>query len=141
MTEKIEEKSFGIIPLKKQQDTWLVFIVKIKSGNHFGYPKGKPNIGETPFISAERELKEETNLNIKKYLFQKPLTEEYEFIKNSKKISKQVFYFLAEVEGEANIDTSEVIEGMWIDIKLANHFITYSESKNITNQVIEFLKI
>jgi ADP-ribose pyrophosphatase YjhB (NUDIX family) len=133
------EESYGTVPLKKQDDKWLVFLIKNKSGNHWGFPKGHANISETPKSAAERELKEEAHLEIIRYLYEKPLIEQYYFVRNSEKIAKKVFYYLVEVEGEGKITSKEILEGKWVDIDKAKDEVTYPESKNIANQVENIL--
>jgi len=131
----IYEESFGTIPLKKQKDKWITFIIKNKSGNHWGFPKGHANISETPKESAIRELKEETNLNIISYLYESPIIEQYYFERNSNKVTKKVYYYLIEVEGLGKITSKEILEGKWVEITKAKEEITYKESKAIVNQV------
>ena len=74
------EESFGTIALKKENDIWYTYLIKNKSGNHWGFPKGHANISETKKEAALRELKEETNLKFIKFLVEKPIIEQYSFI-------------------------------------------------------------
>jgi len=136
----IYDVSYGIIPLKKYQNGWQVFIVQHKKGNHFGFPKGHANISETEKEAALRELKEETNLEVLRFLAEKPLMEHYTFHENSKIISKKVYYYLAEVKGDFKIDLNEIIDGKWVDINLAKDILTHEASKKIAIQVENILQ-
>ena len=135
----MKEKSFGIIPIKKQKDRWVVFLVKNKSGNHWGFPKGHAESYEGPLQAAQREMKEETNLEIKKLLRSDPFIEIYELERNNKKVLKNIFYYLAEVSGEEKIDNSEILEGIWVNILKVQDLITYPELKNLFKEVETFL--
>lgn len=137
----IYEESFGIIPIKKHGDSFLVFLVQLKSGKHYGFPKGRSDPGENPIDAATRELKEETNLDVVKLLQNEALIEEYQIQKDSETISKKVYYFIAEVGGKVNLEIAEIIEGRWVDIKEASDIITYNPSKEIAKEVIKILTI
>ena len=134
------EESYGTIPLSKQNNCWYTFLVKNKSGNHWGFPKGHPNLSETQKDTALRELKEETNLSVIKFLSEKPLVEQYSFQKDSNQVAKKVYYFLALVSKDAKITSDEIIEGKWIEVVQAKDLITYEASKEIANQVEIFLE-
>ncbi len=129
------EESFGTIALKKENNSWLTFLVKLKSGNHWGFPKGHPNLSETAQQTAQRELKEETDLEVIRYLYDEPIVEQYQFKKNNDVVIKKAYYFLAEVKNEAKIHPNEILDGCWIDIKKAADKITYPQSKEIAKQV------
>lgn len=129
------EESYGIIPLKKQKDIWYTYLVNNKSGNHWGFPKGRANISETQKEAAIRELEEETNLKFIKFLSEKPLLEQYTFERDSKKTAKKVYYYLSLVEGEGSITSDEISDGRWTQISKAKDLITYEASKEIANQV------
>lgn len=131
----IFEESFGTIPLKRQKDKWIVFIIKNRSGNHWGFPKGHANISETSKQAAERELSEEANLKIIRYLSKEPIIEQYHFKKDSDQVTKKVYYYLVEVEGSGKITSDEILDGKWIDITRAKEEVTYPQSKAIANQV------
>ncbi len=131
----IYEESYGTIPLKKKKNKWFTFIIKNKSGNHWGFPKGHANISETPKLAAARELKEETNLKIIRYLYQEPIIEQYHFKRNSDEITKKVYYYLVEVEGISKITVDEILDGKWIELTDAKEEITYPQSKAVVTQV------
>jgi len=129
------EESFGSIPLKIKNKNWYTFLVKNKSGNHWGFPKGHANLSESEKQTALRELQEETNLKVVKFLVEKPIVEQYIFFRNSEKTAKKVYYFLVEVEGDAKITSDEILEGKWIELTKAKDLITYDASKELVNQV------
>ena len=59
----VEEVSFGVIPLMKDNAAWQVFLILHKSGNHWGFPKGHASGNETPQETATRELKRRDRFN------------------------------------------------------------------------------
>jgi bis(5'-nucleosidyl)-tetraphosphatase len=72
-------ESFGIVPFLKEEGGWKVLLILHREGNHWGFPKGKANPGETPLEAATRELKEETGLSVIQILREEPLAEQYQF--------------------------------------------------------------
>jgi len=129
------EESFGTIALKKKKDVFFTYLVKNKSGDHWGFPKGRANISETQKQAALRELEEETNLKFLKFLSEKPLIEQYTFERDSKKTAKKVYYYPILVEGEGQITSDEISDGRWIELSKAKDLITFAASKEIANQV------
>jgi len=131
----ILEESFGTIPLKKQNSIWITYLVKNRSGNHWGFPKGHANLSETKKDAAIRELKEEANLEVVKFLAENPLIEQYTCTKNSEKAAKKVYYYIVEVTGDGKVTSDEILDGKWVDIKEAKNSVTYEQSKVIAMQV------
>jgi 8-oxo-dGTP pyrophosphatase MutT (NUDIX family) len=82
-----KDQSFGIIPLRKKENDWDVFIIKHKAG-HLGFPKGHLiNEHEKPKEAAERELQEETGLVVKSYYALEPIQVNYECVSHGKHYS------------------------------------------------------
>lgn len=134
----MKEESFGIIPLK-QNKKWQVFLIQNKNGEHFGFPKGKKNPSEDQKSAAIRELKEETNLDIIKFL-DITFTERYSFPRKNEKVEKTVTYFPALVKGKVKLQTLEIADGFWVDLEKAYDILTFEESKNICLKLQKFLK-
>jgi bis(5'-nucleosidyl)-tetraphosphatase len=103
-----QDASFGIIPLRFMKGKWEIFLVQLRRGHHWGFPKGHPEQGEEPLASALRELKEETQLEVLSLLSKEPLVETYRFTSQGELIEKQVTYFIAQVTGEAALQEEEV---------------------------------
>lgn len=131
----IQEKSFGIIPLRYSNHEWNVFIILHKQGNHWSFPKGKANKGEEPIKSAERELLEETGLKIERFIREEPFMEEYTFYRSIEKVIKQVFYFPALVSGAFILQPEEIRDGKWVTFEQAMHQLSFDETKNICQRV------
>ena len=66
MKKLLKDSSFGIIPLRRFDDTWQAFIVQ-QTNTYWSFPKGHAERSETPQETAERELFEETGLVVKNY--------------------------------------------------------------------------
>lgn len=136
----IDERSFGIIPLKKEDDDWKVLLILHKIGEHWGFPKGKGLPGEEAIDSAIRELKEETGLDVTNFLSEEPMVEQYQFRKRGDIVSKTVLFYPAFVTGKLVIQPEEIREAKWVKLKEADLFLSFKEAKNICHQLLVTLE-
>lgn len=132
----VKEASFGIIPLSKRQNDWYVLLVQSVRG-HWGFPKGHSNPGESSYQTAARELQEETGLNVIRFLSQEPIQEHYQFRQAGQFIEKTVSYFIAEVDGDLQIQTTEVAAAKWVPFSQAQDAITFLEAKVVCQKAQE----
>jgi 8-oxo-dGTP pyrophosphatase MutT (NUDIX family) len=135
------EESFGIIPLSHKDGRWEVFLIQHRGGRYWGFPKGHAETDETPFQAASRELKEETNLDCVRLLWDKPLNEQYWFQIEGKRVFKKVTYFIAEVSGTVELQKAEINDGIWVPFPDAIEKVTHAEGKAILAEVVKLLKI
>ncbi len=135
----IDEQSFGIIPLKKEGEAWKVLLILHQGGRHWAFPKGHGNPGETPMESARRELKEETGLDIERFLQEVPLKETYKFHRKREIVSKSVQYFPALVVGELKLQAEEIKDAKWVLLKDAKQHLTFKEAKSMCEQLVRIL--
>jgi 8-oxo-dGTP pyrophosphatase MutT (NUDIX family) len=135
-----QDESFGIIPLRKHEGHWQVFLVLHKHAKYWGFPKGHAEAGETAEQAAARELKEETNLDVVRHLAKEPLSEQYRFTHGQRYIVKRVLYYIAEVAGTVKLQENEIESGVWVDVTDAAAKVTHSEGKSIIGLVEKFLR-
>jgi len=134
----IHDYSYGVIPLQKIEGEFVVLLIQQHQG-YWTFPKGHPEEIETHLETATRELKEETGLNILKFVYNEPIQEQYVFSHNKTKIQKSVSYFLALVEGDLKLQQEEILSAKWVKLVDAPNLITYPEAKAVCKQVIEIL--
>jgi bis(5'-nucleosidyl)-tetraphosphatase len=136
--KKSLQQSFGVIPIRDKDSHCQVLLVLHQKG-HWGFPKGKPEQKETPKETAIRELKEETGLDVIKFLGSS-FQENYYFEEDELAINKQVVYFPALVEGEVVLQEEEVSEASWMGISQAEETMTFLEGKKMLQEVKEWLQ-
>jgi len=127
------ERSYGIIPLRRSGKVWETLLVKHRKG-HWAFPKGHPESNETSQETASRELKEETHLTVKQLLSSEPLKEFYIFKHKGALVEKRVAYYLAEVEGEVEIQEQEIADFRWVSLEDAAKLATFPESKALAQK-------
>ncbi|MBJ7449475.1 MAG: NUDIX domain-containing protein [Parachlamydiales bacterium] len=130
--------SFGIVPLKKENNQWHVFIIK-HSKSYWGLPKGHAENEETPQQAAARELKEETGLSVDHFMDCPPLVESYTFYYAGEQIHKTVTYFMALVSGYISLQEDEVEEGRWVLLEQASSCISYPESQAVISKTLTLI--
>lgn len=127
------EKSCGAIVVEDGK----VLLVKHNAG-HWDFPKGHVEEGETEIETAIREVKEETNIDIK-------IEKENKYISEyspKENVMKTVIYFIGEkVGGEDKPQIEEVSDVEWVDVNKAVERITHQKSKEIMMQVIKDMNL
>lgn len=136
----MDEKAYGIIPLKKTAQGWQVLLVH-SAHQFWGIPKGHAEKGETPVAAAKRELLEETHLNIVRFIFPTPFHENYSFKKGDKLVDKEVIYFMAEVEGDVVIQEKEILASQWLSFDDALSVATYPETRKVLTEAMQMIQM
>lgn len=135
----IAEKSYGIIPLRFQNEQWMLFLVCHQAG-HWAFPKGHPEKRESPEQTAKRELREETGLSIIRFFSPSPIEERYTFSLEEETIEKTVFYYLAEVQGKEKLQEKEISDGAWLNFHEAKKRITFREGRRVCEEAEKMLR-
>lgn len=141
--EAIKDQSFGIIPIFKNLEGDFLFCLIQHQGEHWGFPKGHPNLGESEEETAKRELEEETGITDIKIISDISFNQQYIFGKDGIVYDKSVKYFIGLV---SDINTSipddfknEISEMKWLAFKEARELITFDNAKVILHELGEYL--
>jgi len=114
-----------------------VLLIKNKKSEHWSFPKGHMEAGETKIMTAQREIFEETNIKV--------------FIKNNisctiqyfptTNVLKRVTYFLAFYQnGEIKPQEEEISDIGWFDIDDAMRQITYKAEEKVLKKIYGKMK-
>lgn len=123
-----KEKSCGCIIINDDK----VLLIKQTKG-HWGFPKGHVEENETEIETAMREVKEETNLDVK-IDANKRYTMEY--VTDKGKL-KQVVLFIAKcIGGEIKEQECEVNDIKWLDFDEAIKIITYDNTRELFKKIL-----
>lgn len=125
------EKSCGCIIIEDGK----VLLIKQTSGA-WGFPKGHVEENETELQTAAREVKEETNIDVK-IDETKRYTMHYTTDKGA---SKEVVLFLAQkTGGDISRQESEILQIEWLNFEDAIKKLSYSNTKELLKEVVSKL--
>jgi 8-oxo-dGTP pyrophosphatase MutT (NUDIX family) len=138
---RVEDQSFGIIPLAQENGTWKVLLILHQGGRHWAFPKGHENEGETAQAAASRELNEETGLEVEQFLQEEPLVEQYQFHRKNEIVIKTVKYFPATVKGNLKLQKEEIKDAKWVPLNEASKHLTFKEARSMCQELIKILNV
>lgn len=126
------DKSCGCIIVHNNK----VLIIRQNNGD-WGFPKGHIDGNETDVETALREVKEETNLDVK-IIEEKKYTMKYYINDN---ILKEVVLFLAYPKtNELKPQQSEIMDIKWVNIDEAFNLLTFDNSKKALMSILNIEK-
>jgi len=133
-----KEKSCGAVIFRKHQDQYQFVLIQQRHGLHFGFPKGHVEENESEQMTAKREVKEETGLDVE-------LLDDYrEKIHYSPKkgVMKDVVYFLAHaLTFEFTPQEEEIASVKWVDASQVLDHLTYQTDKKMFRSLSRKAKI
>ncbi len=137
-----EDRSLGVVPVRSSDEGVEVLILKHVNGDHWGFPKGHPEKGESDKEAATRELFEETGLEIESFIKDAQFDQAYTFEQKGESVDKKVLYFLASVKpAEIALQEEEISEGVWVSpIELAQ-YAKFDTALKLFDQVKTYLEI
>jgi bis(5'-nucleosidyl)-tetraphosphatase len=139
MSNMEKDESFGIIPILRQDDTYLYLLVQHRAG-HWAFPKGHAHPGESALQAACRELVEETGITDYKLLEGVSFSEHYTFTRKGQAFDKTVIYFPAWVESATvQCQPEEIQNYTWTNYEGAIALITFDASKQLLTDVNRYL--
>lgn len=133
----LHEKSCGAIVYRKFHGNTEILLIKHINSGHWSFPKGHVEPGETETETAQREIKEETSIDV----IIDPTFRETVSYSPKKDTIKVVVYFLAKAK---NVDfipqEDEIAEIRWVDIAYAANILSYENDKTIVSKARNAIK-
>lgn len=129
---QIKEKSYGAVIINEKKEFLLI---RHKNGEHWDFPKGHKEEGESDRETAIREVLEETGLIVRLIDGFKEKT------KYSPKpgVDKTVTYYLGFSMGKVTIEEEEILEFEYLPYDEALVKITFNESKEVIRAAKQFI--
>lgn len=130
------KKSCGFVVFKKFKDEIYYLIIRAWNGE-YGFPKGHMQNDESEYETAFRELKEETNVEVRIVGgFKRQI--EYKF--PNKDIMKQSVYFLGEwIKNDIICQEAEVLEAKFMTYEEAMELLTFAETEGVLEEAHKFV--
>ena len=128
------EKSCGALVLRRDEGGKMyILMIRHKAGGHRSFPKGHMERGETEYMTAVREVFEETAVQIRLASGFRE-TVHYHPMPG---VSKEVVYFLTETsQKEIKAREGEIAEVEWVPLDSAEAALTYENDKTVLRAAI-----
>ena len=129
------EKSCGALVLRIDAEDGKPYILMIrhKHGGHRSFPKGHMERGETEYMTAIREVYEETAVQIRLFSDFRQ-TVHYSPMPG---VHKEVVYFLTETtQKEIRPREGEIAQVEWIPLEQAESLLTHENDKTVLRAAI-----
>ncbi len=127
----MEEHSAGFV-LYRLVDSFPMFLVLKHREQHWDFPKGHIEPGETEIVAALRELTEETGITDIEYDDVFRYQVEYYFKREGNLIKKRVVYFLGRAKEDATARVSpEHTQARWFSYDVLLNFLRFKEQRDL----------
>ena len=135
----MQEKSAGAIVYRKD-DGEVKYLLLLYGAGHWDYVKGHIETDEEEEETIIREAEEETNLIDLKIIpgFRERIN--YFYVKNGKKIGKEVVFLLAETETKDIKLSFEHKDYKWMEYDKAVKKATFKTAKDLLKKADKFIK-
>lgn len=131
------EKSCGAVVYRKHHGNTEILLIKHINGEHWSFPKGHVEQGESEIQTALREIKEETGIDV----MIDPTFRETVTYSPKKDTQKVVVYFIAKAKNHGFVPQAEEIsEIRWADIGHAVQMLSYENDRNIVNKAKQAIR-
>ena len=129
------EKSCGALVLRRDENgNAFILMIRHKAGGHRSFPKGHMERGETEYMTAVREVFEETAVQIRL----QPGFRETVHYHPLPGVSKEVVYFLTETaQTEIKAREGEIAEVEWVPLEKAEEFLAHDNDKTVFRAAME----
>ena len=135
--ECLYEHSCGAVVFRRIFDEYRFLLIKNRRSNHWGFPKGHMERGETREDTARREVLEETGLHISIF---SDFSYESRY-KIGSRIEKRVDVFLASTEDTQTVIQKEEIEDyIWLRFSDAFSTLRFDNDKEILTAAQEYMQ-
>ena len=135
----MKERSSGFVIYCMKEGLPLYLLLRSSRNGLWGLPKGKLDPGETDWQAACRELSEETGITGIEAFEKFEHTITYHFSHGNIRIDKTVRYFLARVESQLAVISSEHSEFGWFTVQQAKEKISFSNLCEVVTEADRFI--
>jgi len=137
----VKQHSSGGVIFRRKNTGFEIALVSVRNGRAWCLPKGLVDTGETPEITAVREVKEETGLTGRIVDSLGDINYWYYIKEENMKCRKTVSFYLMEyVSGNTSDHDGEVDSADWLDLDTALHRVSYKGDRTIIEKAIARLR-
>ena len=130
------EKSCGAVIFNEYRNKVKFLLVKNRNANHWGFPKGHIERGETESQTAIREIKEETGLQINIIHGFREISDYYSFGSAKKRV---VFFLAKSKTWKINLQVEELESYLWATYEEAVSLFEFKNNVIVLKRAVNFL--
>lgn len=139
----VDQVSSGGVAFRSGASGAEVALISVGPAKRWQLPKGLVDAGETPEVTAVREVREEAGIETE--LLQKIETIEYWYVgdkgKQRVRFHKFVHFFLLRyTAGQVSDHDWEVNEARWVPVDQAKKMLTFKSEQQAMQKAIELIK-
>ena len=128
------EKSCGALVVRREEDRYYILMIRHKPKGNRSFPKGHVEEGESEYITAMREVMEETSSRIA-IVSDFRATVQYS---PAPGVMKEVVYFLAfTTSADIHAREGEIAEVEWIPLEQAEGCLAHENDKTVFRAAME----
>ncbi|MBQ3424469.1 MAG: NUDIX domain-containing protein [Clostridia bacterium] len=130
------EKSCGAVIFRKD-DGWNVLLIRHTRGRHISFPKGHVESGETESQTAQREVREETGLDVR---VDRRFRAENRY--NIRPDTQKLVVMFAATTDQKDItpQPEEIAEAFWVPVEQAEARLTYERDRKIMREAFSHIQ-
>ena len=131
------EKSCGALVVRREGENYYILMIRHKPKGNRSFPKGHMEAGETEYMTAVREVFEETAVQIRIDSDFRETVHYHPF----PGVSKEVVYFLTETT-QKNIHPreGEIAQVEWVPVEEAEASLAHENDKSVFRAAMKKLK-
>lgn len=131
------EKSCGAVVINNEGKELEFLIIKHISGEHWGFPKGHVEEGETESETALREVFEETGLKVK---LMNGFSHRMKYSPMIGTVKEVVYFVGVSSDKQVKCQESEIIDFRWLTLREAIDVVTHENSRKLLREAYFFMK-
>uniref|UniRef100_H5SPV6 Bis(5'-nucleosyl)-tetraphosphatase [asymmetrical] n=1 Tax=uncultured Acetothermia bacterium TaxID=236499 RepID=H5SPV6_9BACT len=132
------ERSAGVIVFRDGPAGREYLLLRSASGGHWGFPKGRVEPGEDEREAALRELREEAGITVDILPGFREVIQ-YDFVRGSKNLHKEVVYFLGRARSFAVTLSGEHLDYLWANYERTRQRLSYENAQELLDKAERFL--
>ncbi len=138
-----DQVSAGGVAFRWRDATLEIVIVLAKPKLRWQLPKGIVDPGESPEVTALREVREETGVEAERIALIETIEYWYRSIKNGKPVRYHKFvhfYLLRYLRGDVSRHDHEIEEARWVSFEEAIELLEFKSERDVVEKALEMIQ-
>ena len=139
LDEEPGERSSGFILYSMDRGVRKYLLLRHRYGEHWGFPKGHIEAGESEIEAAMREMREETGITEVQLIPDFRKVSRYHFYRGRRPVFKENVYFLGCVRYSQPVISDEHTKSEWLPYAEARERLTFNDTRYMLDAAEQLL--